>query len=242
MSTQPGLVRPMGILAFAAAVLFTFAGVSLGEKEGKTVEPFNGKDFTGWHLKGNPPQSKWVVGAAALDLDNPSKLVAKPGGNEMIDLATSLDLYTEAKFGDAVIEVEVMVPKGSNSGIYMMGEYEIQILDSFGRKKLGMGDMGAIYGAAVPRVNASKAPGEWQKYVIEYRAPKFDAGGKKTANAKVVKVTLNGQVLHENVELKGVGGGGLTGREAPTGPLMFQGNHGPVAYRNIKITPLAPNE
>ena len=68
-----------------------------------------------------------------------------------------LDFYSEAVFGDAVIEVEVMVPKGSNSGVYVMGEYEIQVLDSYGRKKWGGGDRGAIYGAAPPAVNASKS-------------------------------------------------------------------------------------
>jgi hypothetical protein len=71
--------------------------------------------------------------------------------------------------------------------------------------------------------------------VIEFRAPKFE-GTKKVANAKFVKVTLNDVVLHENVEMKGVTPGGLTGREAATGPLMFQGDHGPVAFRNIKVT------
>jgi hypothetical protein len=74
---------------------------------------------------------------------------------------------------------------------------------------------------------------------IEYCAPKFDAAGKKTANARIVKVVLNGKVIQENVEILRGTGGGVTNREAPTGPLMFQGNHGAVAYRNIKITPLA---
>ena len=98
--------------------------------------------------------------------------------------------------------------------------------------------MGAIYGATVPKVNASKAPGEWQKYVIDFRAPKFDAAGAKTGNAKFLKVELNGTVIHENVEMTGPTPGGLTGKEAATGPIMFQGDHGAVAYRNIKITPL----
>ncbi|MHC4642574.1 MAG: 3-keto-disaccharide hydrolase, partial [Planctomycetota bacterium] len=135
-------------------------------------------------------------------------------------------------------EVEVMVPKGSNSGIYVMGEYEIQVLDSWGRDRMGNGDMGAVYGASPPPVNACKRPGEWQKYVIDFIAPKFDASGKKIANARLLKVQLNGQVLHENLEMKSQTPGGVYGREAPTGPLMFQGNHGPVAYRNIIVKPL----
>ena len=98
--------------------------------------------------------------------------------------------------------------------------------------------MGAIYGAAPPKINACKAPGEWQKYEIHFQAPRFDADGKKTGNARFLKVILNGKVLHENVEMKKQTPGGVTGREHATGPLMFQGNHGPVAYRNIKIGPL----
>jgi hypothetical protein len=129
-----------------------------------------------------------------------------------------------------------MVPKGSNSGIYLMGEYEIQILDSFGKAKVGPGDLGGIYGSAAPLLNAAKKPGEWQKFVIEFQAPKF-ADGKKTTNAKVLKVTLNGQVIHENIEVKGVTGGALTGKESAAGPLMFQGDHGTVALRNLKFTP-----
>jgi hypothetical protein len=205
----------------------------------QAAEPFNGKDLTGWKVKGDPNKSNWTVGTASLDPNDPKKLKVTPGGSEMINAgAHGLDFYCEAKFGDAVIEIEVMVPQGSNSGIYVMGEYEVQVLDSFGREKLGMGDMGAIYGASVPSKNASKAPGEWQKYVIDFRAPKFDAAGNKTANARMLKVTLNGQVIHENVEINAVTNGGVTGKEAPTGPIMFQGNHGEVAYRNIKITPV----
>jgi hypothetical protein len=116
-----------------------------------------------------------------------------------------------------------------------MGEYEVQILDSYGKKKVGPGDLGGLYGAAAPRVNAAKKPGEWQKFVIDFQAPRFK-DGKKVANAKFRKVTLNGEVIHENVEMKSQTPGGLTGKEVPAGPLLFQGDHGPVAFRTIKIT------
>jgi hypothetical protein len=131
-----------------------------------------------------------------------------------------------------------MVPKGSNSGVYVMGVYEVQILDSYGKAndKLTQGDLGALYSAAAPKVNAAKKPGEWQKFLIDFQAPKFE-GTKKVSNAKFLKVTLNDVVLHENVELKAATPGGLSGSEAPTGPLMFQGDHGIVAFRNIKVTP-----
>ncbi len=204
----------------------------------QAVEPFNGKDLSGWKLKGPAAKSHWKVGKASLDPQDPRKFVVTEGAELVNAQGGGVDLYTEAKFGDALIEVEFMVPKGSNSGVYVMGEYEVQVLDSYGKAKIGTGDVGALYGAAPPRVNASKPPGEWQKFVIDFRAPKFDASGNKTANARFVKVELNGQVLHENVEMKGPTPSGVTGKEAPEGPLMFQGDHGPVAYRNIRITPL----
>jgi hypothetical protein len=201
--------------------------------------PFNGKDLTGWKPKGNNTErSKWKVGKAALDPNEPKKLVVAEG-NELVNAEThSVDLYSEAKWGDCKIELELMVPKGSNSGVYVMGEYEIQVLDSFGKQKVGTGDMGALYNVSAPSVNASKAPGEWQTLMIDWRAPKFDADGKKTGNAKLVKVELNGQTIQENLDVKGPTPGGLTGKEAAMGPLMFQGDHGPVSFRNIKVTPV----
>src|SRR5581483_2513023 len=112
-----------------------------------------------------------------------------------------------------------MIPKGSNSGVYVMGEYEVQILDSYGKEKLSPGDLGGLYQNAAPRVNASRKPGEWQKFVIDFQAPRFE-DGKRVAKAKFLKVTLNGEVIHENVEMKGPTPSGLTGKEQPTGPLM----------------------
>ncbi len=208
---------------------------------GEPANPFNGKDLANWNLK-DKSKGKWSVGEAAMAAANPGTLEVKNGGNAMINDVTGhgkgCDISSQDKFGDVRIEIEVMVPKGSNSGIYVMGEYEVQVFDSDGVTKPGPGDMGAIYGATVPKVNACKAPGEWQKYIIDFRAPKFDAAGAKTQNAKFLKVELNGTVIHENVEMKGPTPGGLSGKEAPTGPVMFQGDHGAVAYRNIKISPL----
>ena len=203
--------------------------------------PFNGKDLTGWEIK-NKAAAKWSVGEAAMSAADSKLLEVKAGGSALVNQVAghgqSHDIFSTEKYGDMRLELEVMVPKGSNSGIYVMGEYEVQVFDSHGKKDLTPGDMGAIYSAAVPKVNASKAPGEWQKYVIEFRAPKFDDKGVKTKSAVFLKVELNGTVLHENVEMKGPTPGGVTGKEAATGPLMFQGDHGAVAYRNIKVTAL----
>lgn len=222
----------------AAIVLLAFA--TQVQADDKPIELFNGKDTTGWTFKGDAKKSKWVVGAAKLDekkSDNlavsnaasaPELINAKPG---------SVDILTVEKFGSVHLELEFMIPKGSNSGVYMMGEYEVQIYDTHGKTPPKIGDMASIYTYAAPKTDASKKFGEWQKLVIDFEAPKFE-GGKKVANAKFVKVTFNGTVIHENVEcVKGVTPGGLTGKESAAGPLMFQGDHGAVSFRNIKLTP-----
>jgi len=214
------------------------------EKYGDAQLIFNGKNLDEWTTKADSGQAdKWVVGKASISPADPKMLVAKDGMGEMINLtpehSASRDIYSKAKFGDCRIELQVMVPQGSNSGVYVMGEYEIQVLDSWGRQKMGGGDMGAVYGASPPRVNASKMHGQWQQYVIDFLAPKFDSSGQKTEKAKLLRVELNGQILHEKLVMEKETPGGVAGKEAPTGPLMFQGNHGPVAYRNIIVKPLA---
>jgi len=211
------------------------------EKYGDAKLIFNGRNLDEWKTKESSGKAdKWVVGKAEVSPDDPKMLINAGGRGEMINLSpehgASQDIYSKAKFGDSLIEVQVMVPQGSNSGVYVMGEYEIQVLDSWGHEKMGGGDMGAIYGASPPKVNASKKPGQWQQYVIDFRAPKFDSSGKKTEKAELVKVVLNDKILHEKLKMDQQTPGGVTGKEAATGPLMFQGNHGPVAYRNIIIT------
>ncbi len=216
---------------------------TLAEEVGDAVLVFNGQNLDEWTTNARSGKADlWAVGKARVSASDPKQLEKVEGTGEMINLAPkhgeSQDIYSKAKFGDCRIEVEVMVPQGSNSGIYVMGEYEVQVLDSYGKAKMGSGDMGAIYGGHAPPFNASKKPGQWQQYVIEWRAPQFDGNGNKTKNAEFVKVELNGQVLHENLVMPQQTPGGLTGKESPTGPLMFQGNHGPVAYRNIVVKPL----
>jgi hypothetical protein len=189
------------------------------------------RDVTGnWQLAGglagDPRREKTLTGTAGTGL-----LVNQPAAG-----GKNGPLLTAWEHGDLDLSLDFLVPPGSNSGVYLQGRYEVQILDSFGKKKIGMGDLGALYSAAVPKLNAAKAPGEWQKFVIDFQAPKFD-GDKKTANAKFLKVTLNGEVLHESVEMKQQTPGGLTGKEHATGPLMFQGDHGAVAFRSVKVTP-----
>lgn len=218
-----------------AAALTIFSPAAWGAEE-KPVEPINGIDLSGWKTKGEASKSHWTLGKASLKSKDPAQIEVTPGGKDLINSgAGGVDLYTEQKFGDVHIELEVMVPRGSNSGVYLMGEYEIQVFDSYGKDRPTQQDMGAIYSASAAKVNAAKPPGEWQTFEIDFVAPKFD-GDKRVSPARFVKIVLNGQTIQENVEMKGPTPGGLTGKESATGPLLFQGDHGAVAYRGIKIT------
>jgi hypothetical protein len=237
-----------GVLVLLGLAFTFLVPISADEVQDKVVRPFNGTDLKGWKPR-EEKNNKWVVGIATLDKNEPLQLSvtgfkAGQGGeagtpeliNDLKKGDHGTDLYTEQKFGDCAVEIEVMVAKNSNSGIYLMGEYEVQVLDSSAKEKVDFTDMGAIYGLAAPKKNACKKPGEWQKFVIDFQAPRFK-DGKKIANAKFLKVTLNGEVLHENFEATRPTGGQLGAEEVATGPLLLQGNHGPVAFRNIKITP-----
>jgi hypothetical protein len=151
-----------------------------------------------------------------------------------------VDIYTQERFGDVTVRLEFLILRRGNSGVYMMGEYELQIADSFAlattdERPLRPGDMGGIWATSAPMRNAAGAPGTWQSLEIEFVAPRFDAEGNKTANAIFKRVVLNGILIQENVEVQGPTGGGLRNREAATGPIMFQGDHGPVAFRNIEV-------
>lgn len=165
-------------------------------------------------------------------------------------------LITKEEFGDVKIELEFMVPKGSNAGVYVMGRYEIQILDSFGKEKVGSGDLGGLYSrhdkarpqgrqnyeGTPPKVNAAKAPGEWQTMEIVFRAPRFDGTGKKLKDATFEKVLVNGQLVQENVATTGHTQSAPFEGDAKTGPIAIQGDHGPIAIRSYKVTPLEDGE
>lgn len=235
--------RIPGFLTVAFVTLVTLA-VSLSPVHAQDKKPFNGKSLDGWTANARSGAGNlWTVGSAKPDPADPKKFVVDPKGKELInntlEHGKSQDFYSKEVFGDALITLEVMVPERSNSGIYVMGEYEVQVLDSYGKDaNPGAGDMGAIYGAQPPKNPKYKKPGEWSKYEIYWQAPKFNAAGEKIENAKFLKIVLNGAVIHENVEMKGPTPGGVDGKEKAMGPLMFQGNHGPVSYRNIVVKPL----
>lgn len=173
--------------------------------------------------------------------------VSKPGKNIAVVEKRSKAAYlvTKQSHGDIEAVIEFMVPKGSNSGIYFMGRYEIQVFDSFAKADVEHSDCGGIYqrwgknkdNGQPPRVNASTAPGTWQKFEVVFRAPRFGENGSKTANAKFIKVVHNGQLIHENAEVTGPTRAAMKGSlpEETMGPIRIQGDHGPVAYRTFKI-------
>ena len=248
MQNQLAANRRVQVLLAALVLLATsFATRAADDKADGWISLFNGKDLTGWKTVDPNDTKCWAVtGDVALDPADPAKLKGSGEGTAEAGIlfrqpvAHGTDFYTEKTFGDVEVHVEFMVPKGSNSGVYLMGQYEVQVFDSFGKPddKLGKGDCAGIYNTEAPSTNAAKAPGEWQTFDIVFRAPRFDAAGKKTENAKFISVLWNDKKVHENVEVKGATGGELPGGEKAQGPLMFQGNHGIVAFRNVKVKPI----
>ncbi|HEY2785434.1 MAG TPA: DUF1080 domain-containing protein [Fimbriiglobus sp.] len=186
-----------------------------------------------------------------LDPANPKKLKVRDGAVWVNGKTGRIkDLLTKTNYRDCEVHVEFLIGKGSNSGIKFHALYEIQIFDSYGKPldKLTGNDCGGIYPRAEdrprytyldkgvpPKVNACKAPGEWQTLEATFRAARFDADGKKTENAKIVKATLNGKLIHENQELKTPTGSNWVKKELKEGPFMLQCDHGPVAFRNVRI-------
>lgn len=201
------------------------------------------------------PGATWqMAGNLRANLEVPGELVFSKGNDVLVNYPTKKkpgkDLYSVNEYGDMDLELDYLMAKGSNSGIYLQGRYEVQLLDSWGVQNPSYGDNGGIYerwdaskpaGSEgfegwAPRQNVSRAPGVWQHIQISFRAPRFDASGNKTANAVIERIVLNGTLIHENVVLSGPTRGPMSETEVAQGPLRFQGDHGAVAFRNIRIT------
>ncbi len=229
-------------------VIAAWAAPSLADD--KEVAVFDGTSLQGWRA----PTGDWlVVKSVHLDSADPQKFASVDGEGVMLNgrAGRTSNILSQYEHGDVACRLEFCVPKNSNSGVYFMGRYEIQVFDSWGvdPSKVKHSDCGGIYErwkddkgyqGHAPRVNASKKPGEWQTLEVVFRAPRFDAQGKKIANARFVKVVLNGQLIHENVDVTGPTRAATfeNDPEAKKGPLMLQGDHGPVAYRNLSLQPL----
>lgn len=201
-----------------------------GKAPSDAVVLFDGKDLSKWSMKDGSP-AKWKVENGYFEV------VPKSGY-----------IYTRDSFGDCQLHVEFREPdppKGEdqdrgNSGVFLMGLYEIQVLDSYENKTYADGQASAVYGQYPPLVNASRAPGQWQSYDIIWHGPRFDASGKLTRPAHVT-VLHNGVLVQDNVELTGPTGHHV--RPPYTAgpnklPLALQDHDHPVRYRNIWIRPL----
>ncbi|MEO6244442.1 MAG: family 16 glycoside hydrolase [Opitutaceae bacterium] len=191
-------------------------------------------------LAGDPRRDKTLATAPGTGV-----LVCNPGTTK----ETRGHLLTAWEHGDLELDLEFLLTPGSNSGVYLQGRYEVQLFDSWGKRDATVSDCGAIYqrwdaarGAGketydghAPLANACRAPGLWQTLHLEFQAPRFDAAGKKTKNARFTKVVLNGFTVQQDVEVTGPTRSSIANDEKPLGPLMIQGDHGSVALRGLAV-------
>lgn len=198
----------------------------LVQPPGHTIVLFNGGDWSGaWRTRDGKP-SAWAV------QDDGSVLVK--GGD-----AVSVD-----EFGDFQLHLEFRCPEmpgaegqaRGNSGVYIHGRYEVQVLDSYGQLPSG-GGCGAIYSIAAPLLHASRPAGTWQSYDMAFRAPRFDDAGAVTEPARIT-VMHNGVVIHNNLVLPHATPGGLGDEVVARGPILLQDHGDPVRYRAIHVRPL----
>ena len=185
-------------------------------KFGKPIKLFNGKDLTGWRLLDEKQKNGFSVVDGVL-VNDPVQIEGQPHisyGN----------LRTVKEFEDFNLKLEVNVPQGSNSGIYLRGMYEIQVLDSY-KRELDSHNMGAVYSRIKPTVSAEKPAGTWQTMDI-------------TLVRRHITVILNGIKIIDNQPVYGPTGGAIKSDVFSAGPIYLQGDHGKVLYRNIDLTPI----
>ena len=206
-----------------------------------------GENFEAWRVGGD-----WYLASdATVDPHNEKHLFGNRGDGVLINGRTGRtpSLVTKRRdYRDVEVHLEFMVAKGSNSGVMFHGNYEVQILDSSHVRKPTAVHCGGIYPRAEtrptyryldegspPRVNAAKPPGQWQTLDIIFQSPRFDDAGAKTANAKFVRVVHNGLVIQENVEMPYANGTNWERKQFPQGPVIIQGDYGPIALRNVRV-------
>ena len=185
-------------------------------KFGEPIQLFNGKDLTGWRLTRPDAVSGWSVKDGVL-INEVSHEKGKPHKNYG-------NLRTDKEFEDFNLTLEVRVPKGGNSGVYIRGIYEVQVFDSYG-KPLDPHNMGAVYSRIKPTVAAEKPAGEWQTMDI-------------TFVDRHVTVILNGQKIIDNQPVLGCTGGALWSDVTRPGPIYLQGDHTGIEYRNMGLKPV----
>ncbi|MEM9648494.1 MAG: DUF1080 domain-containing protein [Bacteroidota bacterium] len=171
---------------------------------GETINVFNGTDLNGWHTDGD---NQWIVKEGILTSP-------KQGAN----------LISDQKFMDFKLKTEFRYPKGSNSGIYLRGRYEVQIADNVGLDPMDI-YFGGVYGFLEPNENAALAANEWQYYEI-------------TLIGNRVTIVANGKTIIQDQTIPGITGGAIDSKEGEPGSFMIQGDHGPVEFRKFQVTPV----
>lgn len=185
-------------------------------KYGKPIQLFNGKNLDGWRVV-NPKRKNGFKAQNGILVNDP----VQPEGGSHVYYG---NLRTEAEFEDFNLKLEVNVPEGNNSGVYLRGMYEIQVLDSYG-KDVDSHHMGAVYSRIAPSEAAEKPGGAWQSLDI-------------TLVQRHVTVKLNGSTIIDNQPVYGPTGGAIQSDVHAPGPIFLQGDHGTVSYRNLILTPV----
>jgi hypothetical protein len=173
---------------------------------GAPIELFNGQDLAGWKPRSGRAKNGWAA-----------------QGDVLVNAVPGNDLLTEQLFTDFQLRAEFRYPRGSNSGIYLRGRYEVQIEDTAGQEP-DSHKMGGVYGFLTPCVNAARKAGEWQ--VLE-----------ATLVGRVLTLVLNGERVLDRQTIPGITGGALDSDEGAPGPLLLQGDHGPIEFRRLTLTP-----
>ena len=171
---------------------------------GKSISLFNGYNLDGWKSSDPEKKNQWTVKKGVL-----------------LNPDSGVNLITDKKFEDFKLSIEFRYPKGSNSGVYLRGRYEVQVEDNYGLEPEST-LFGGIYGFLKPNQMAAKPAGEWQRYEI-------------TLIGRRVSVVANDKKIINDQIIPGITGGALDSKEALPGPIMLQGDHGIIEYRNIKI-------
>jgi hypothetical protein len=201
-----------GTMVYTDGKTYSFTGVrapSLVRTKptvwGKPIKLFNGKDTKGWHTDG---KNQWTVEAGILR-----------------SLKSGANLISDQKFNDFKLHIEFRYKQGSNSGVYLRGRYEIQVIDTkSGEPEPINNQFSSVYGFLPPNKMMAKNPGEWQSYDI-------------TLVGRLITIVANGTMVICKQEIPGLTGGAIDSKEGEPGPLLIQGDHGPIDYRNIIITP-----
>ena len=192
-------------------VISAVALVRAAEEKG-FVSLFNGKDTSGWHLRNPTGHNSWKVEDGILK-------------NTVNKEEHGTDLVTDKKFKNFTVKYEYMVPDNSNSGFYLRGRHEIQILGDFAKGTTSLGGNGAIYNFKAPDKFVSKPAGEWQTVEAMMIGDK-------------ITVVQNGVKIHDNVECRKATGSEIDDKVDQPGPIFLQGDHGTVSFRNIQIKEL----